>query len=184
MKKLILASAALMAGLLASVGAQATTFNFSYSFDAANTGNGAPVTITGSFDGDLVGSLISQISDAKVWINGTAFGGPLLVGGVNSTTGALEGAAVISTDVAKSNFAILDGDSNTYNNLFTIAGGQAYAINYNLPDALGNPVSGAETATNAHWTVTAAAVPEPASYALMAAGLVLIGATSLRRRKI
>lgn len=174
--KLPAALTAVLAALLAA-SAHATTFNFSYSFDPANTGNGEPVVITGSFDGTAVGDLISDISNASLWINGTAFTGPLTISGIDTATGSPSGSAVVSLDATQANFAFAD---DGLNNFFTIAGGQAFAVDYNLTDSLGNAISGAEAASNASWAV--AAVPEPASYALLAAGLFVIGAATQRRR--
>jgi len=173
MKRLAV-TAALLAGLLAAAAAQADTYKFSYSFDPLNTGNGAPVTITGSFDGTAAGDLISGVTNASLWINGTAFTGPL-----NITSGDLSGAAVISADVAKSDFAFADSG---FNNYFTIFSGLASGLDFNLVDNLNNPISGAETASNDHWTLTAATVPEPDSLALLVAAFIAFGAASLRRR--
>ena len=174
---------------LSALAAQATTFDFSYTFDPNNTGNGLPVTISGSFDGTEIGNLISNISNAVVSINGNAFSGPIMVeaadasGNWSSTV-----APVISTDVGQTNFIFADADvANNpagVSNYFYITTGQAGGVNFNVTDAGGNPLSGFETASNASWTVTAAAaVPEPSTYAMLAAGLGLIGLVSLRRRQ-
>ena len=107
--------------------------------------------------------------------NGTAYTGPLVI-----SAGDLSSPAVISTDLAKSDFAFYDAG---FNNSFAVTGGQASAFNFAIIDAGNNALAGAEDATNAHWTLTAAAVPEPATYLLMAGGLAAIGFVSRRRRQ-
>jgi len=171
-----LKAALLGSALAALVGsAHATTFNFSYSFDSAGTSTGGAVTITGSFEGTEIGDLISNITNASVAMNGRAYTGPLV-----ATSGDFSASPVISTDLAKNDFAFYDA---AFNNGFTISGGQAFAVNYAVLDAGGNALAGAESANAAHWTLTAAAVPEPATYLLMAGGLAAIGFVSRRRRQ-
>ena len=174
--------AALLGSALAALvsGAHATTFNFSYSFDPANTGNGEAVTVTGSFDGVEVGDVISSITNASLAINGTAFGGPLTIGGFNSSTGEISSNAVISADLGKSNFIFTDSTQNQ--NLFWVADSTAFAVKYDLLDANNNGTIGFESATNAHWTLTAAAVPEPATYLMLACGLAAVGFVARRRQ--
>ena len=173
---------------LGAIAAQAATYNFAYSFDPANTGNGEPVSITGTFTGTAIGDLISNIADVSLSINGIAFHGPIFVesadvdGNPSNTI-----MPVISADVGKSNFVFSDVDMVAnpygYSNFFTIYSGTAYGVNLNATDAMNNALIGFETADGAHWTVTAAAVPEPSSIALMLAGLGFVGLRSLRRRQ-
>ena len=171
-----LKAALLGSALVALIGsAHATTFNFSYSFDPAGTSTGGAVTITGSFEGTEIGDLISNITNASVFMNGTAYTGPLI-----ASNGDTTGTAVISTDLAKNDFSFYDAG---FNNAFAISGGQASAVNFALLDAGNNALSGAESADAARWTLTAAAVPEPATYLLMVGGLAAIGFVSRRRRQ-
>jgi len=180
LKSALLGTALTLAALAAQ--AQTTTFNFSYSFDPNNTGNGAPVNITGSFSGNQVGSLISGISDVTLSINGTLFSGPIVIEAADADGNWSSSVApVISTDVGLANFVFADADvanhPDAVNNFFYISGGQVFALDFNVTDAGNNPLQGYETAANASWSVSA--VPEPASWALLAAGMGLV---VLRRR--
>ena len=180
LKSALLGTALALSALAAQ--AQTTTFNFSYSFDPNNTGNGAPVNITGSFSGIEVGNLISSISDITLSINGIQFTGPIVVEAADAGGNWSSSVApVISTDVGLANFVFADADvanhPDAVNNFFYISGGQVFALDFNVTDAGNNPLQGYETAANASWTVSA--VPEPASWALLAAGMGLV---VLRRR--
>ncbi len=181
--KTTLAAAALT---LISLSASATTFNFSYSFDPADTGDGNPVVLTGSFSGTQLGALITGIANFQVSLNGAAFSGPLQVEAWNYTTSNWDPATtpVISTDVAQTNFVVADADVSTnpagVSNYFYISGGQAVAVTFNMTDAGNNPLEGVGTASNANWSVTA--VPEPANAALLMAGLGVVGLLARRRQ--
>jgi len=170
---------------IAPLAAHAEVFNFSYSFDPNNTGDGNALSLTGSFSGNLTGSIISSISNFSVSLNGASFSGPLLGGGWNSATQAFDSsvAPVVSSNVALDNFIFADTDVSTnpsgVSNYFWFTGGQLFAINFNQSDATGNAISGFESADPAKWTV--AAVPEPSSYAMLLAGLGLMVMVMRRR---
>ena len=173
---------------LASFAANAGTYNFSYSFDPNSTGDGNPLVVTGSLSGDLVGSFLQNVSDVQVALNGVAFNGaPLFAEGFNATTGLADNtvAPVISTDASQNNFIFADVDVATNptgaSNYFFISGGQTFAINFNTSDVSGNPISGYENTVNSSWNLVAAPVPEPESYAMILAGLGLVGAIARRR---
>jgi len=186
---------------VASVSAHATTFDFSYTFNPALysgdvTNDNHSLVVSGSFTGTLNGTLISDIANAQVAINGVSFNGPLLVSAWNAGTATWDDgvAPVISTtDVNSNNFVFADTDVATnpggVSNYFFITGNKidpvnagTGAINFNTTDAGGNAVSGfGSTANQASFTVTA--VPEPESIALAFIGLGLCGVSALRRRQ-
>src|SRR5258705_7744519 len=105
--KNVLKAAACVA-LLASVSAQAETFDFSYTF-----GDG-PV-VTGSLQGTLVGDAVQNISNVQVALNGTAFTGTLNVAGWDSGTALFDSPAIVSTDASKNNFVFADADAANLN---------------------------------------------------------------------
>jgi hypothetical protein len=179
---------------LTSFAANAESFNFSYSF--GNTGNGSPLTVTGSFTGNESGLFVNNIGNLHVFLNGTEFSGPLFTAAWNTTTHQWDNTAapVISFDSSKNNFIFADTnvptDFNASNYFYMTNDAsdpsgtphEAFAINYNVSDANGNALSGDDAPTNQSWRLTvAAAVPEPESYALLLAGLALVG-MRLRRK--
>ena len=186
----LLKTAVLSAALVfASLAAHAGTYQFAYNFDPINTGDGNALALTGTFSGDQVGALIGNISNVQVFLNGTAFQGPLFAEGWNASTQNWDStiAPVISlNNVAQNNFVFADTDVSTdpnASNYFWMTGGQTLAVTFNTTDAGNNPLSGYETAVNGKWSVAAvAAVPEPESLALALMGLGLCGVAAVRRR--
>jgi hypothetical protein len=177
--KTVMFSAALA---LTSLAANADNYNFSYTFSDSEV-------VTGSFSAVLNGTLFNNISNVHVSFNGNEFSGePLFVSGWNAATGSFDNtvAAVVSTNGALNNFVIADASNpNDYanlNNYFyyindAVQGHQVLANNFNTGDVdFDSPVT-------ASWNVAAvAAVPEPASYAMLFAGLGVLGFAARRRQ--
>lgn len=180
---------------ITSFAANAESFNFSYSFE--NTGNGSPLTVTGSFTGDESGLFVNNISNLHVFLNGSEFSGPLFTAAWNTTTHSWDNtsAPIISFDSAKNNFIFADTNVPTNfnaSNYFYMTNDasdpsgtphEAFAINYNVSDANGNALSGDDTPINKSWSLTvASAVPEPESYAMLIIGFALTR-LALRRKQ-
>ncbi len=169
----------LLAFLFAGVTAQASqTYDFAYTFN-----DGAKVT--GSFDGDANGNLITNLSHISASIDGVAFVNSGNLDGVSITCcWATTGAAVVSIDGLQNNFIFSDQAdpiTNTPTNqlVSTIWFTQSNSIDNTFDHGADN-VSWAAT----HWSVTAqvAAVPEPGTYAMLLAGLGLLSFVSRRNK--
>jgi len=162
----------------APLAAHAEVFNFSYSFDPANTTDSTALAVTGSFSGDLVGSFISNISNISVFLNGQAFTGPLVAEELDSSGNVIAAPVQVSFNMGSNSFAFFNTtDPSTASNFLAIAGGFISAVNTNQA---GNNF-GFETADGAKWTLATVPVPEPSSYALLLAGLALMTMVARRR---
>jgi hypothetical protein len=176
----LLKTLALSAALaLTSAAASAETFNFSYTFSDASV-------LSGSLTGVLNGLFIDDVSNIHVSLNGNEFtGAPLYAAAWDAVAQTWSASApVVSTNASLNNFIFADANVPTdfgVSNYFYFTndstnGTQVFANNLNTGDiALDGP-----TAT-ASWSIAAAPVPEPESYALMLAGLGILG-TMVRRR--
>jgi hypothetical protein len=178
--KTVIFSTALM---LTSLAANAATYDFSYTFADSTA-------LTGSLSGTLNGSFIDNISDVHVSLNGTAFtGAPLFAAAWNTATHGWDNtiAPVVSANASLNNFIFADANVPTdfgVSNYFYFVndpasqGHEAFATNLNSGDiALDNPTN------NASWSLVAVPVPEPESYAMLIAGLGLLGVATRRRRQ-
>lgn len=168
---------------LTSFAANADTFNFSYTFDDTSV-------LTGSLTGVLNGLFINNVADIHVSLNGNEFtGAPLYAAAWDAANLAWDNsvAPVISTKASLNNFIIADANVPTdfgVSNYFFFTndgtnGAQVFANNLNTGDiALDNP----SNANNTNWSITAAPVPEPETYAMLLAGLGFLGALVRRRQ--
>jgi hypothetical protein len=101
-------------------------FNFSYTFDSNSIG-GIGAVATGTFDGDLSGNLINNISNASLFLDGSSFGTVFYSENVEGT-----GPAVVSLDGTQNDFFFL---SSSGDGLASVSGPSTAnaVIAFNLP---------------------------------------------------
>ena len=183
--KLLVTAAAIAAALGASAAAGAATFDFSYTFTDGQE-------ITGSLDGALNGTTISNISDLHVALNGIDFAGgtdgngatALQIYGYDSATQSFDAPAVFSTDSTNNEFEIADesptgaAQANYFLSFvndpsFGTLIGAGNFLHSDRFSGIGATQSAADFADGGTWKVTP--VPLPAALPLLMSGLGLFG---------
>jgi hypothetical protein len=166
-------AAALLTALTVGVAQADTVYDFSYIFTDGTT-------LTGSLDGTLNGSFVTNISNVEVSFGGSSFSGTL-VGGSFDGAAFQTGGPVVSTNGALNNFIFADGDLNqgTATNYFffnSTLGVLAANLNVNPNN------TPSDFTANGSWKLTAAPVPLPAALPLLLSGLGLLGLKRRRRQ--
>ncbi len=168
---------AVVAGALALVlgNAQAgQTFDYSYKlYDGP--------TVSGSFSGDANGNLITNLSNITASLDGIAFTGSGSLSSFAWRGSALVGGAVASFDGLRSNFFFTDAGRSNY--FYAIPWTSSFvtdAAQARTPKGYVDFYNGNYSASS--WHVVAAPIPEPETYAMMLAGLGLLGLTARRRK--
>jgi hypothetical protein len=192
--KFLIKAAVIAAALGGSAVASAATYDFSYTFTDGQQ-------ITGSLDGTLSGTSITNISDLQASLNGIAFTGgsdssgktSLGIYGWNATTDAFDSTlAVFSTVGSQNNFEIADENptgANQANYFFSFVNDPAFgssvgAGNFLSSDSFSGPngfQAAADFPADGTWSVTPAPVPLPAALPLLLSGLGLFGIGRRRR---
>ncbi|SDF69156.1 MULTISPECIES: FxDxF family PEP-CTERM protein [unclassified Duganella] len=176
----ILRHAACAVALLAATAAQATTYQYSYTFADGNVASG-------TFDGTANGNLITDLTNITAFANGVAF--KTQYGEVATTIfnyasdmwGGAAGGAVASFDGTANNLLFTGGTRQP-------GGGFFYGSTLNLGPRMTNLLGAGVTPwgstggaySAARWSVSA--VPEPATYGMLLGGLGLVGLMARRRR--
>jgi hypothetical protein len=175
--KTIIRSAALVFVLLASAAAQATTFNYSYTFATGEV-------VTGAFDGTANGNLVTGLSNISVLVNGSALPSSGSMGAYffEQSTGDWISNPVVSFDGLESNFTFASGDPYDPHNAFLLV---PYGTVYtDLAQLYYQGFEPSELVSNARWHLEAVtAVPEAETYAMLLGGLGLLGAIARRRKQ-
>jgi hypothetical protein len=180
--RVLVKAAVIAAALGASAVASASNFDFSYAFTDGQK-------ITGSLEGMLSGTTISDISDISLALDGTPFSGgvgPLQIVAWNTATTSYDDTipATISTIGSQNNFGIADVDLAsatasdyffTYVNDAHVGGVNVEAANFTVTDPDGNKPQAFDF-TGTGWQVSAVSpVPLPASLPMLLSGLGLLG---------
>jgi hypothetical protein len=156
--------------------AHAATFDLSYTFASGDT-------LTGSVQGTRDGAFIEGLSDIHLAYDGDVFAGTLSAAAwdpVNSQVDATS-AARLSTNASLNNF-IVTGSTGDYEFLFVNGDANVGSAVLAADARLSADNAAFEAPVQGRWIVTAAAVPEPGSLALVLAGLGAVGVAARRRR--
>jgi hypothetical protein len=157
--------------------ANAESFNFTYDIKGH--------AVTGSFDGIRTGALntnytVTELSNVTVKVDGSEFfgNGNLTVGHTGLNNVFVIGGAVASRDGNANDFMFVGYKNGQWQNIFYsnaihTSGNTGYK--YHVPD-----VSVGERTVATHWTLSP--VPEPETYAMLLAGLGVMGAVARRRK--
>jgi len=138
----------------------------SYSFDSLSNTQSKNVNVSGDFSDTFTFTLPSTFSGVQGSYLAFDYGSDLIANfsfGTGSNT-------LVSGVTLSSNTSAAGIDIASYSHKFNLTGGKTYWFTL------------AGSATDANYTVTLAPVPEPETYALMLAGLGLLGVAARRRK--
>ncbi len=171
MKKLIAAAA--MACALTCVDANATTFDFSYTFN--NQGG----TLTGSLDGTLDGSFIDNVSNVHLTFDGAPYDQPLVTATYSASGTLTAGSPIVSLDGTQNDFAFGNSLSSQYVIFIGSNSAPGKAGGSSEVEVVGALGSGTDAPMNSSWEIRP--VPLPAAAWLLTSGLGLLGTWGRRK---
>ena len=165
MKHVIAAAAAVCA--LGCTGANATTFDFSYTFN-----NGG--ILEGSLNGTPDGSFIDNISNVHMTFQGLAFDQPLITASYLPNGSLSLGTPIVSSKATQNDFAFGNATSTQY--MIFIGSASAAGAGVSEVELIGPLGSASDEPMNSSWSITPAPVPLPAAVWLLTSGVGLLGA--------
>jgi hypothetical protein len=183
MKK-FLQLACLVLSFASAATAQAAAFQFSFTFENSTI-------VTGTLDGTQIGDLVTDVSNIYLYVNGVGFpnNGNLHSAGKDWANEDQWGPAILSFDGNKNNF-LMANEYGQFSIYWWFDPLNAALATIWFPGV--NPTNGDELVYDGRkggipqrWNLSpVAAIPEPGQYAMLLAGLGIIGVAVRRRRFI
>ncbi|NYE59902.1 hypothetical protein FHW58_001054 [Duganella sp. 1224] len=159
---------------LLSTAAQANTYSFSFTFNIG-------IVVSGQFDGTPIDGLVTDLSNPSVFVDGV------------QKSGHLEIAGEVSSNGKRNNFYVGAGPDF----VFQFYAGGAYPDYLSMVNLYDSSLDPKYQVIPDYYLLTQMydngnnwqlrdinAVPEPETYAMLVAGLGLVGAVTLRRKQL
>jgi len=157
----------------------ADSFNFNFSIGSHN--------ITGSFDGTASGNLITGLSNISVVVDSVGFVDNGFLYGQSTYAGVgggVPGAAVVSFDGWENDFLFIDVNYPLVLEFHQYLISSSFGMYQAVLTDLAGVFAEEGVALPSGWAVTAVSpVPEPETYAMLLAGLGLLGFAARRRKQ-
>lgn len=176
---------AALALALSAATAKADLFNYSYRF-----GNGT--VVSGSFEGTASGLYVTGISNLSASLDGAPFAGSpsLFATAYNTATHNWDNTvpAVVSFDASLNNFLFIDSNfpsDVSYTTYFYMVNDSLFGFSAASAGFHSGAIADDSPMNSSNWTLTtvAAPIPEPETYAMMLAGLAMLGFAARRRQR-
>jgi hypothetical protein len=176
--KQILVTSALLASLT-SLPAHATLYDFSYTYNKG-------VSVVGSLTGSLVGDYLTDVGNVHISVDGSPFYDYsfALAYSNNSWNNTID--PIVSPNVFLNNFLFVDSNfpsDTSYTKYFYVINSPSFGLQTAIYTS---SVSTFDSSTNGSWSLSehrvAAPIPEPETYAMMLAGLGVLGFMTRRKK--
>lgn len=171
---------------LSSVASYGTTFDYSYTFAGNIFTSIAGDVVSGSFEGDVNGNFVENISNVSVFVDGVAMTGTFFSAGFypDGPQEPWGGPAIVSFDAAQNNFGFFNSPGTFYSGFYMIHGQNWSEV---AKSFLGTITRYDTPVATANWSLTARtsgtqSVPDGGNMAMMlGGGLVCLVAAGRRK---